>query len=282
MRLLHGVNVALTQGHGDQAHLHAVWKGVKSVGIVVKVTVIVPWLLLAVMIIYNATLDGSRDGVRAYIGTWDMSVLANGNAWSDAAAQIFFSLSIALGNMTAYGSFAPAVANVYADNLIIASLDTATSFFAGFAVFSILGSMASRQSDAAADSVALRTNICERAIAAANNVCAKGFDCTMCADATWRQYGACCGQMKTENVAAVSLEMAFAVRTSHHPRQAAYRSDCAASVWPCAAALLPLACPKSPAIALLRSDAHVAESEDWPYTVQVARAGLPRHAAVPR
>ena len=65
----------------------------QSVGPAVKLTVVLPWLLLAVMIIYNATLTGSGDGVKAYIGEWDMSVLKNGVAWSDAAGPIFGTLS---------------------------------------------------------------------------------------------------------------------------------------------------------------------------------------------
>ena len=59
-----------------------------QVGPAVKLTVVLPWLLLAVMIIYNATLTGSGDGVKAYIGEWDMSVLRNGVAWSDAAGAL--------------------------------------------------------------------------------------------------------------------------------------------------------------------------------------------------
>ena len=35
-----------------------------------KFTVLVPLALLAGLIIYNATLDGAGEGVRAYIGEW--------------------------------------------------------------------------------------------------------------------------------------------------------------------------------------------------------------------
>lgn len=41
-----------------------------SLGPAVKLTVILPTALLAILIIYNATLDGSGDGVRAYMGEW--------------------------------------------------------------------------------------------------------------------------------------------------------------------------------------------------------------------
>lgn len=74
-----------------------IWKGVQSVGIAAKITVFTPWLLLTIFIIYNATLDGSLDGVEAYIGNWDMSALQVGSIWSDAAGQIFFTLGATLG-----------------------------------------------------------------------------------------------------------------------------------------------------------------------------------------
>ena len=74
-----------------------IWKGVKSVGTAAKLTVTLPWLFLVTLIIYNATLDGSVDGVKAYIGEWDMSVLSDGEAWSDAAGQIFFTLGATQG-----------------------------------------------------------------------------------------------------------------------------------------------------------------------------------------
>ena len=164
------------------------------------------------MIIYNASLNGSIDGVRAYIGTWDLSVLKDGSAWSDAAAQIFFSLSVAQGIATAYGSFAPAVANLYADNLIIIGLDTMTSVMAGFAVFSILGNMAERETEAAAASPALRISTCERQLKLPEaGRCDIDMDCNLCQGSNWAEYGACCGSMSVDTVAQTTLELAFSV-----------------------------------------------------------------------
>ena len=62
-----------------------IYKGVRSVGAAVRFTVFVPWILLAILIAYNATLPGSLEGVKAYIGTWDIAALSSGSAWSDAA-----------------------------------------------------------------------------------------------------------------------------------------------------------------------------------------------------
>jgi hypothetical protein len=64
------------------------WKGIRSIGVVAKFTVIVPWLFLIIMCIYNATLEGSLGGVRAYIGKWDLSVLNQGSTWSAPSALL--------------------------------------------------------------------------------------------------------------------------------------------------------------------------------------------------
>ena len=80
-----------------------IWKGVHSVGIAAKITVYTPWVILAIFIIYNATLEGSIDGVEAYIGNWDMSALKDGSIWSDAAGQIFFTLGATLSTFWASG-----------------------------------------------------------------------------------------------------------------------------------------------------------------------------------
>jgi hypothetical protein len=75
----------------------ATFRGVKSITAATRFTVVLPWILLAIFIIVNATLEGSKDGVRAYIGEWDMSVLRRGDAWSDAAAQVIFSVGATVG-----------------------------------------------------------------------------------------------------------------------------------------------------------------------------------------
>eukprot|EP00127_Corallochytrium_limacisporum_P003046 Clim_evm2s145 gene=Clim_evmTU2s145 len=118
------------------------WKGVKATGQVVYVTMTVPIITLAVLVIRGATLEGAEDGIKAYIGEWDLKELQQGAMWQEATGQIFFSLSLALGTMIAYGSYNPPGADVVSNTIIIAMSNSAFSFFAGFAVFSILGFLA--------------------------------------------------------------------------------------------------------------------------------------------
>ncbi|KNC77457.1 hypothetical protein SARC_10084 [Sphaeroforma arctica JP610] len=115
------------------------FKGVAVVGKAVWFTVLLPVFTLVVLIIYGATLDGAGDGVVKYIGTWDMSVLENGQIWVDAFGQIFFSLGISTGIMSAFASHNGRQQNIVQDGIVVAMLNSSFSFVAGFAVFLVAG-----------------------------------------------------------------------------------------------------------------------------------------------
>merc|ERR1719270_124796 len=123
---------------------------------------IVPLMLLVILAIFFSTLEGSEDGIELYIGKWDLSQLtgsepkcAGGSkgcqeAWPDAVAQVFFSLSITFGVMTAYASYNPINQGVMADATFTACGDVFASFIAGFTVFAALGASTHVQELAAA------------------------------------------------------------------------------------------------------------------------------------
>ena len=121
--------------------------------------------------------------------------------------------------MSAYGSFAPATTNVWADNNYICYINCFTSFMAGFAVFSILGNMAWRQRSIADSSPALRVNLCD-ANALDLPEC-MAVDCSMCSTEDWMNIASsvCCGNMEVNSVAKGGVMLAFSVRTPpqrHH------------------------------------------------------------------
>ncbi|XP_048585037.1 sodium- and chloride-dependent GABA transporter 1 isoform X2 [Nematostella vectensis] len=70
------------------------------------------------------------------------SVRLTGKVWVYAATQIYWSLGIGFGGIITFGSFNSFKNNVNRDAVTIACANCATSFVAGFAVFSILGFMA--------------------------------------------------------------------------------------------------------------------------------------------
>jgi len=118
----------------------SIWKGVKSVGKVIMVTMPLPVILLLILLVRGITLPGATSGIIFYLKP-DFSVLLDFEVWSAAASQIFFTLSIAFGIMIAYASYQHESSDIAKSAVITSLLDSATSIIAGFAVFSTLGYM---------------------------------------------------------------------------------------------------------------------------------------------
>mmetsp|Transcript_39107 Transcript_39107/g.99073 ORF Transcript_39107/g.99073 Transcript_39107/m.99073 type:complete len:630 (-) Transcript_39107:668-2557(-) len=119
----------------------SIWKGVQSAGRVVYFTATAPVLILIILFGYNISLPGAGDGVRAYMGTWDTSALNNPSIWTDAAGQIFFTLGVSMGIMTAYGSYVSPKSDLVMDHAIITGTNSLISIFSGFVVYSVLGNV---------------------------------------------------------------------------------------------------------------------------------------------
>lgn len=71
--------------------------GVKWTGRIAYFTMGLPVVMLFVLLIRALTLPGASNGIHAYIGDWDMSVLFESpDIWSTAVSQIFFSMGVAV------------------------------------------------------------------------------------------------------------------------------------------------------------------------------------------
>ncbi|MFH0911307.1 MAG: sodium-dependent transporter, partial [Planctomycetota bacterium] len=115
--------------------------GVKGIGKVVRWTVPIKIVVLAILIVRGLTLPGAAEGIRYFL-TPNMAALTQAKTWLAAYGQIFFSLTIGFGVMIAYASYLPRDADV-ANNAFITGLgNCSVSFLAGFAVFSVVGYLA--------------------------------------------------------------------------------------------------------------------------------------------
>lgn len=123
------------------------WKGVNSSSYVVWITVPLPCFFIFVMIMNGLTLENADAGIRMYLKGYDLEgnppdigeKLKQGKMWAQACGQIFFSLGICMGTMTSYSSFNPKRKPIIGDGFKIALTNSIISFFAGFAVFSVVG-----------------------------------------------------------------------------------------------------------------------------------------------
>ena len=112
--------------------------GASSVGKVVKFTVFAPVVLLLIMAIKGCTMPGAIDGIKLLFVP-DVSAFSDPSLWVDAIGQVFYSLSIMMAIMFAYGSYVGNDADIAADAMIIAFSDMAISVLSGIVLFSTMG-----------------------------------------------------------------------------------------------------------------------------------------------
>lgn len=134
---------------------------------VVWFTALFPYFVLCILLIRGITLPGSAEGIRYYLQP-NFDVIYKAEVWVDAATQVFFSLGPGFGVLLAYASYNKYHNNVYKyvesgeifrekkmrksikygivclyrDALLTSFINSATSFSAGFVIFSVLGYMA--------------------------------------------------------------------------------------------------------------------------------------------
>ncbi|CAL1541303.1 unnamed protein product [Lymnaea stagnalis] len=117
------------------------WKGVKSTGKVVYITATLPYVIMTILLVRGVLLPGAEDGIRYFI-TPKIDSLRKPKVWIDAAVQIFFSVGSGFGTHIAYASYNKFHNDCKRDCVITVIVNSLTSLFSGFVIFSYLGYMA--------------------------------------------------------------------------------------------------------------------------------------------
>lgn len=111
--------------------------GASSLSRAAKFTVIIPILLLSFMAVRGFGYDNSALAL-SKLFLPDFTALTNPELWLSALGQVFFSLSVAVGIMPAYGEYLPEGTNIFSCSLVIAAADFFVSVLASVVLFTTL------------------------------------------------------------------------------------------------------------------------------------------------
>ncbi|TNF70607.1 MAG: sodium-dependent transporter [Acidobacteria bacterium] len=112
-------------------------RGTRSIERAVRVFVPLMWVLMLVLVVRGLTLAGGPQGVW-YLFTPDLRLMREVSVWQGAFSQIFFTLSLGFGVMTAYASYLPPKSDQTNNAVVISCLNCGFEYIAGVAVFAIL------------------------------------------------------------------------------------------------------------------------------------------------
>lgn len=148
-------------------------KGTVSVGKVVKYTgLTLPLLFLVIMAIKGISMPGGIDGL-AKLFIPDFNKVTQEGLWSkliiDAIGQVFYSLSIMMAIMFAYGSYLDDSSNIAKDATIIAFADLGVSVLSGVVMFTTMYGVGMSTNDMSASGIATAFIIFPQAIANLTN-----------------------------------------------------------------------------------------------------------------
>ncbi len=117
---------------------YCIRNGAHSVSKVVKFTVFAPVVIMLIMAAKGLSMPGAGAAMQKLFVP-DFSALASPELWVDAVGQVFYSLSIMMATMFAYGSYLNDDSNIAVDTLLIAISDMVISLLAGIVMFSTMG-----------------------------------------------------------------------------------------------------------------------------------------------
>jgi neurotransmitter:Na+ symporter, NSS family len=112
-------------------------RGVSQIEFINRIFLPLMWLFILFLIVRGITLPHGLEGVYLLF-TPDFSAMKDIEIWKGAFSQIFFTLSLGFGVMTAYASYLPKDADQVSNSFIISLMNCCFEFLAGIAIFTML------------------------------------------------------------------------------------------------------------------------------------------------
>lgn len=114
-----------------------VWRGIKSIEVTTKILVPLMWLLMGVLLVKGLLYPNGVEGVKLLF-TPQFEAMKEPDVWQGAFAQIFFSLSLGFGIMTAYASRLDEKTDIPSTAMSTSFLNCSFEMVAGVAMFALL------------------------------------------------------------------------------------------------------------------------------------------------
>jgi neurotransmitter:Na+ symporter, NSS family len=114
-----------------------VYRGTRSIEAATRWIVPLMWIAMIALIVRGLTLPSGEQGVYLLFNP-NFEAMKNPEVWKGAFSQMFFTLSLGFGIMTAYSSYLPKDSDQVHNTATISFLNCSFEFVAGLAVFSLL------------------------------------------------------------------------------------------------------------------------------------------------
>ncbi len=114
-----------------------VHRGAQSIEAATRWIVPLMWIAMIALIVRGVTLPAGEHGVYLLFNP-NFSAMKNPEVWKGAFSQMFFTLSLGFGIMTAYASYLPKDSDQVHNSATISFLNCSFEFIAGLAIFSLL------------------------------------------------------------------------------------------------------------------------------------------------
>ncbi len=112
-------------------------RGAETIEQAAKIFVPLMWAFMIVLIVRGITLQNGTQGLWLLFSP-DFSIMKDPVVWRGAFSQIFFTLSLGFGVMTAYASYLPKNSDHTSNAYVTALLNCGFEYIAGLAIFSML------------------------------------------------------------------------------------------------------------------------------------------------